>query len=160
MTKARVWAGSLLLLSGVVAVIGASIDWVSVTPPPSPPPGVNFEDEPFAEEESSEPFTGLEAGDGWFVVAGAGALLVAGIMLVSQRGGGWLGFFATIPIGAIAIAAYRALSSPTSSLLERTETVGDVDPAAGLVLTAFAALAGLIASVVGIAATPRSSSQN
>ena len=153
--RARIWAGAIMLLAGVAAVVGSVVDWVTVTPPPEPPPGVDFADRPFAEGESSEPFTGLEAGDGWLTVAAGGAQLLAGLLLITRRRGGWLGILASIPIGAIAISGYRALSSPTSALLDRTDTVGDADPAWGLTLIASAALVGLIAAVIGIAATPR-----
>ncbi len=153
--KARLWAGMVVVLAGLTAVIGSVVDWVTVTPPPAPPPGVDFENEPFAEEESSEPFNGLEAGDGWVTVVAGGAQLAAGLLLIMRRRGGWLGIFASIPLGAIAISAYRAVDEPTSSLMERTETVGDADPALGLTLLAAAALVGLLSAVVGVIATPR-----
>lgn len=142
-------------MAGVAAVVGSVVDWVTVTPPPEPPAGIDFQEEPFAEEESSEPFTGLEAGDGWLTAAAGGAQLVAGLLLITRRRGGWLGILASVPIGAIAISGYRALDSPTSGLLERTDTVGDVDPSLGLTLISAAALVGLISAVIGVAATPK-----
>ena len=154
-TRARIWAGVIMLLVGLAAVVGSVVDWVTVTPPPEPPAGVDFENEPFAEEESSEPFNGLEAGDGWITLGGGGAQLIAGLLLINRRRGGWVGILASIPIGAIAISAYKALGSPTSGLLEKTNTVGDVDPGLGLTLIAAAALVGLIAGVIGVAATPK-----
>ena len=147
-----------MLLAGLTAVIGSVVDWVTVTPPPEPPAGVNFEDQPFAPEENSEPFNGLEAGDGWLTVAGGGVQLASGLLLITMRRGGWIGILASIPIGAIAISAYRSLDSPTSRLFEKTGTVGDVDPALGLSLIAAAGLVGLISAVIGVAATPRSQS--
>ena len=153
-TKFRLWSASLLLVAGAVGVVGSVIDWVTVEPPPRPPAGVDFDNRPFAAEESSEPFTGLEAGDGWVTVAAAGVLLLAGIRLVMDRRGGAIGFLAAIVMGAVAIAAYKGIDSPTSGIMERTDTVGDARPAAGLVLVAGAAFAGLVAALMGIAATP------
>ncbi|MDQ3987276.1 MAG: hypothetical protein M3280_12370, partial [Actinomycetota bacterium] len=128
-TRARVWAGVLLLIGGLSAVVGSAVNWVTVEPPPEPPPGVDFEGERFGEDDSSEPFNGLEARDGWVTVAGGGLLLVAGLMVISGRGGSGLALLASIPIGAVAISAYRGVSEPTSSIMERTDTVGDADPA-------------------------------
>ena len=153
--KARVWAGAIVLLAGLCAILGSAVNWVSVTPPPKPLPGVNFENEPFAGEESSEPFTGLEAREGWITAIAGGALMAAGLLLIMRGRGGGLAVLASVPIGAIAISSYRAVDSPTSGLLERTETVGDADPALGLTLLAAAALAGLVAGVIGMAATPK-----
>ena len=153
--KARISAGVVMLLAGMAAVVGSVVDWVSVTPPPKPPPGIDFENDAFGDEESSEPFNGLEAGDGWVTTAGGCAQLGAGLLLISRRRGGWLGILASIPIGAVAISTYKALGSPTSALMERTETVGDADPALGLTLVAAAALIGLISAVIGVAATPK-----
>ena len=156
--KARIFAGVAVLLAGLAAVVGSVVDWVTVTPPPKPPPGIDFENETFGEEDSSEPFNGLEAGDGWVTAAAGGTQLGAGLMLISRRRGGWLGILASIPLGAVAISTYKALGSPTSALLERTETVGDADPALGLTLVAAAALVGLISAVIGVAATPKNQS--
>ncbi|MDQ4095446.1 MAG: hypothetical protein M3174_04470 [Actinomycetota bacterium] len=152
--RARVWAGVFVLLAGLTAVIGSVVDWVTVTPPPQPPAGVNFEDETFAADESSEPFTGVEAGDGWVTLIAGGVEMAAGLLLIMRRRGGWLGVLATVPMGAVAISIYRQLT-PTSELMERTQTVGDADPGIGLALVAGAALIGLIASVIGLAATPK-----
>lgn len=155
--RARIWAGIVVLLAGLTAVVGSVVDWVTVTPPPEPPAGVDFEDEDFAVEESSEPFNGLEAGDGWVTLIAGGAEMAAGLLLITRRRGGWVGVLAAIPMGAVAISIYRQLT-PTSELMERTETVGDADPGIGLALVAGAALVGLIASVVGLAATPKNQS--
>lgn len=155
--RARIWAGVVVLLAGLVAVVGSVVDWVTVTPPPEPPAGVDFGNEDFTTDESSEPFNGLEAGDGWVTLIAGGAEMAAGLLLITRRRGAWLGVLATIPMGAVAISVYRQLT-PTSELMERTETVGDADPGIGLALIAGAALVGLIASVLGLAATPKNQS--
>lgn len=156
--RARIWAGVIVLLAGLVAVLGSVVDWVTVTPPPDPPPGIDFEEKPFAADENSDPFNGLEAGDGWATLAAGGVEMVAGLLLIGKRRGGWLGVLATVPMGAVAISVYKQLGSPTSELMERTKTVGDADPGLGLTLIAGAALVGLIASVIGVAATPKNQS--
>lgn len=156
--KARVWAGVVVLLAGLSAVVGSVIDWVIVTPPPEPPAGVDFENEEFATDESSDPFNGLEAGDGWVTLVAGGVEMLAGLLLITRKRGGWVGVLATVPMGAVAISIYRQLGTPTSELMERTETVGDADPGLGLTLIAGAALVGLIASVIGLAATPKNQS--
>ena len=153
--RARIWAGAIVLLAGLSTIVGSAVDWVSVTPPPEPPPGVDFDYRPFAGNESSEPFSGLEVREGWVTaVAGAG-LMAAGLSLIIRKRGGGLAVLSSIPIGAVAISSDRALGSPTSSLMERTDTVGDADPALGLTLLAAGALVGLIAGVIGMAATPK-----
>lgn len=154
-TKARVWAGAFVLLAGLCAIVGSAVDWVTVTPPPEPPPGLDFEQRPFASDESSEPFTGLEVREGWVAAIGGAALMAAGLLLITRTRGGGLAVLASIPIGAVAISSYRALGSVTSGLMERTNTVGDVDPGLGILLVSAAAIVGLIAGVVGLAATPK-----
>ena len=153
----RLWSASVLLVAGAVAVIGSAIDWVTVEPPPRPPAGTDFDDRPFALGESSDPFTGIEAGDGWVTVAAGGILLLAGIRVVMGRRGGGLGFLAGVVTGGIVIAAYKGVNSPTSAIMERTQTVGDAEPALGLMLLAGAAIAGVIAGVTAMAATPPAS---
>jgi hypothetical protein len=156
-TKARVWAGVVVLLAGLCAIVGSAVEWVTVTKaPPRPPPGVDFQQRPFATDESSEPFTGLEVREGWVSAVGGAVLMAAGLLLISRNRGGGLAVLAAMPIGAMAISSYRSLGSEASDLLDRSGTVGDVDPGLGLVLISAAAVVGLISGVVGLAATPRS----
>ena len=153
-TRVRVWSASILLIAGVLAIIGSAIDWVTVEPPPGEPAGIDFEGRPFATEESSDPFTGLEASDGWVTVIGGALMLMAGIRLVTAARGGGAGALGAIVTGAIAISAYRAVGSPTSGIMERTDTVGDAEPGAGLILLVLATVVGLIAAIFAMAATP------
>ena len=143
-----------MILAGLAGVTGAFLDWVSIEPPPRLPTGTDFEGQQFGERGKPEPFTGIEAGDGWVVVGGGAVLIAAGVLLIAGRRAGWLAFLATIPIGAIAIADYRAIVEPTSALADKMDLFGDVSPAIGLTLVAVSAVLGLIASVMAIAATP------
>lgn len=154
-TKVRVVAGAVLLIVGVLGVVGSVVDWVTITPPGSPPPGVDFEGDPFIPNESTEPFNGLEAGDGYVTLVASGLILAAGFLLVIGRKGGGLGFVSSMLLGAVAISAYRGTSSPGSVLMERTDTAGDPDPALGPLLLGIAAVTGLVAAALAVAATPR-----
>ena len=116
-----------LSIAGVVAIASALMDWVTITPPPVVPPG---------QEDTIDPFTGIEAGDGWFILA-AGILLIATapLLLVKRRSSwAWLAFAASVVIGGIAFADYRAIGDFHSDLMQRTGVVGDVDPALGITL--------------------------
>lgn len=137
-----------MFIAGVVAIIGAAIDWVTVSPP---------EILPAAEADRAVPFTGLEARDGWWILGGGVILVVCAVELVLRRSSGyaWLAFVVSIVVGGAAIAAYRAVGDSSSALVRRMDRVGELDPAAGVYLVATAAVLGLIAAVIGIAASPR-----
>ena len=137
-----------MFAGGAAAIIGSLLDWVTITPPPRLPA---------REVENAQPFTGIETGDGWWVIAG-GVLLIAGAFLVVLRrrsGWAWLAFLASVVIGSIAIADYRGIGDLSSSISRRMEIVGEARPAVGITLVAAGALVGLIASVAAVAATPR-----
>jgi hypothetical protein len=153
--RVRYWSATLLFLAGLLGIIGSFLDWVSIEPPPRLPTGEDFEGNEFGEEGTAEPFTGVEAGDGWFVVGASAVLILAAAFLVLGKRTGWLAFLATLLIGAIAISIYRQLSEPTSGLMERMNVFGEADPNIGLTLVAVSAVAGLIGSVIAISATPR-----
>ena len=156
---ARLWAVALLVLAGALATIGSTLEWVDIVVQPEIRGDVNFGvNQPEVEEPPvSRPFTGLEAGDGWFVL-GAGALMITSAALLWFTRSGrfaWLGFLAAVVTGAIAFTDYRGVGDFTSSISQRMNLVGKVVPALGLTLVAAAALVGLVGSVIGIAATPR-----
>lgn len=99
----------------------------------------------------------------WRVVFVAGILvIVCAILLMIRKRSlyAWICFLASMVIGAIAIADYRGLSDPTSGFLRglehalNTTIQGSAHPAIGLTLVAISGVGGLIASVVGIAASP------
>jgi hypothetical protein len=147
--RARAWAATGLFVAGGLAVIGASVEWVTITPPPRLPT---------SEVPKTVPYTGLEAGDGWWVLAAGIALglMAMFLFLTSKSSFAWLAFFGSILIGGIAFSAYNAVGDSTSSLWRRMDRVGDVDPGLGLMLVAAAGIIGVIAAVTGVAATPRS----
>lgn len=155
--RARTWAAALMVVAGLAAVIGSTLDWVTISAPAGlrQNPG-GFGEDVFEERRISEPFTGLEARDGWWTL-GAGAVLAlasVALLLTWQGRYAWLGFLAAMVIGAVAFAAYRGIGEVSSALSHRMDIRGDADPAAGIMLVSGAALAGLLGSVVGITASP------
>jgi hypothetical protein len=155
--KARLWAVTLMMAAGLVAIVGSTLDWVTITPPPRNPEGIDFGNEDFEPSKVSVPFSGLEAGDGWWTLGAGVVLVTCGLLLFGTRRGGWawLGLPASIVLGAVAIADYRGIGDLSSSISQRMDVVGRADPAAGIILVVGAALAGLIGSVVGITASPQ-----
>ena len=147
--KARAAASAGLMAAGAAAVVGAVLDWVTIDPPGQGPA---------AELAKAEPFTGIEARDGWYVIACAGVLIACAFLLVATRKGGfaWLAFTASFVMGVIGIADYRAVGDLTSDISRRMEVVGDAQPAIGLILVLVAAFLGIVSSLAGVAATPRS----
>jgi hypothetical protein len=146
--RARAWAATGLFIASGLAVVGAAVDWVTITPPPRLPLG---------ELPRTDPYTGLEAGDGWWVL-GAGialALLATLLVLRSKSFYAWLAFLVAILIGGIAFSDFNAVGDSSSELWRRMDRVGDVDAGLGLTLVAAAGVIGVIASAAGVAATPR-----
>jgi hypothetical protein len=152
--RARLWGATLIFVAALLGILGSFLSWVNIEPPPRLPTGENFEGEQFGEQGEPETFTGVEARDGWYIVGASVVLVIAAILLANGRRTGWLAFVATLPIGAIAVADYRAVSEPTSAIAERMDLFGDVSPGIGLTLVGIAAVVGLIGSVVAIAASP------
>lgn len=152
--RARAWAATAMFVAGGLAVIGAAVDWVTITPPPRLPPG---------DASGTEPYTGLEARDGWWVLsAGIAMGLLAALLIVRRRSlYAWLAFLASILVGGIAFSDFNAVGDSSSGLWRRMDRVGDVDPGFGLMLVAAAGVIGVIASAAGVAATPgRSTSRS
>jgi hypothetical protein len=107
----------------------------------------------------SEPFTGLEAGDGWFVVAAAVVISIAAVLSLSARRrlGAFLAILASMTIGAIAIADLRAIEDIGSGISRRMDIIGDADPGFGLLLVSAAGVIGLLGGVGLLTATPKAS---
>lgn len=146
--RARTAASAGLMAAGAAAVIGAVLEWVTVEPPGQGPT---------AELAKADPFTGIEARDGWFVIACAGVLIACSFLLVARRKAGWawFAFGASFVMGVIGIADYRAVGDLTSDISRRMEIVGEVQPSIGLILVLVAAFVGIVSSLAGVAATPR-----
>jgi LPXTG-motif cell wall-anchored protein len=156
--RARGWAVAVMLAAGAAAVIGSMLEWVTITVRPELQPGSRFEDaERVVEPEISEPYTGLEARDGWWSLAGGIVLMIAGVALSTRKRAawGWLGVLGAMTIGAVAIADYRGIGNLSSSISHRLDIVGGAEPGVGLTLVVAAGIAGLIGSAAGIAASPR-----
>jgi hypothetical protein len=144
-------AATGIFIASIAGIVGSVIPWVTVEPPPTVP-----EDQ----AARAEPFTGLEAGDGWWVLAAGLVMLACAVLFVltAQRGFAWLSFTAAMVAGAIAIADYRSVNKPLnqqveSELVRRTDVIGDIDPGLGLALVAACGIVGIIASVAGLAAS-------
>ncbi len=146
--KARKVAAVALIVAGILAIAGVFLDWATIDPPPTVPSD---------QRDNTEPFNGIDARDGWWVL-GAGAVVVVagGALLVVRRSGyAWIAFLASIVMGGVAFADYRAVDDLGSGLSQRLDVVGEPSPAIGLVVIAVAAIAGIIAAVVGVAASPK-----
>lgn len=144
--KARSVAASVLFAAGVTAIVGSLLDWVVVS---ETPPQV-----PANQVHRLPPFSGIELGDGYVVIAAAVLIIVSAFFLVIRRSSGfaWLAFLGSIVIGGIATADYRGIEQLHVDL----EGIG-ADPSAGIGLTlvAVAGFVGVVASVAAIAASPR-----
>jgi hypothetical protein len=152
--RARVAAAIALVVMGALAIVGCFLKWVTFSL--DEPAGTTTSQNPTA------PIAGTKVSD-WKVVLVAGALVVACAFLLAIRKRSlyaWICFLASIVIGAIAVADYRGLGDPTSGFLRGLERAlhtivqGKAQPGIGLTLVAIAGVGGLIASVVGIAASP------
>ncbi len=153
--RVRSVAGAILMASGAAAVVGAMLDWVTITPPPKVPP--DFRDMDLEGVKASQPFSGLEAGDGWWVIGAAVIMiLAAGLLIVRRRSlYAWIALLAAMVIGAITFADFRAIGDLASGLSRRMDIVGQARPSLGITLVAASALLGIVASGAGIAASPR-----
>jgi hypothetical protein len=156
---ARKWAAVLLVGAGVLAVVGSMLDWVTITVRPSLSENIDFGDQRDALEapQVTEPFSGLEAGEGYWVL-GAGIVLVAmGALLLLRRRAlyAWLALLASVVIGAVAFADFRGVGDLSSSFSRRMEIVGKARPALGLTLVAVSAFMGVLGAAGGIAASPK-----
>jgi len=153
--RVRSVAGGALMASGAAAAVGSLLDWVTITPPPKVRPA--FRNMDLEGVKASQPFSGLEAGDGWWVIgAGVVMILTAGLLIVRQRSlYAWIALLAAMVMGGITFADFRAIGDLGSGLSRRMDIVGQARPALGITLVAAAALVGIVAAGAGIAASPR-----
>jgi hypothetical protein len=156
--KARRFAIAVLLLAGVAAIAGSALDWVTITVRPQLDPGADFgaDQEALEEPGRTRPFTGLEAGDGYWALGGGVVIVIAAGLLLIRPRGRWaiLAFLASLIIGAIAFADYRGLGDVNSSISTRMDIQAAVRPGVGLTLVAAAGFLGIVGSAAAIAATP------
>jgi hypothetical protein len=143
--RARSVSASILFACGLAAILGALLDWVTVEPPQVVPPN---------QTSLLDPFSGIEATDGWFVIAAGAVVILSAAMLVLKATSGyaWIAFFASMVVGGIALADYRGLEDLFYREMDR---IGDPEPAIGLSLVAVAGIIGVIAAAAGVAASPR-----
>ncbi len=134
-----------MFAAGAAAIVGSVSDWVTIEPP---------ERVPENQAHRLDGFTGIETSDGWIIVAGGVVLVGCAFLIVARKKSlyGWLAFLASMFIGAIAIADYRGIEELFYDEMQR---IGDPSPAFGLLLVAAAALLGVIAGVIGVAASPQ-----
>ncbi len=141
--RARAISASVLFAAGAAAIVGSVLDWVVVD---AIPPDV-----PSDQLDRLPPFTGLELGDGWVVIAAALVVIVAAFFIVLRGRLAWLAFAGSVVIGGIAISDYRGVQSIHMDL----EGIGrGPRPGLGLTLVAAAGVIALIGSVASIAASP------
>ena len=147
--RARMVAVALLVLVGVTAIAGSFMAW---TTRGTLPEEILVEAGPVVEDQLSDPVTGFDAGDGKVVIGAAAFVLVAAMLLAVTRtsGYGLLAILASMVIGAVAIAAYRALGDTTSDFYRKLDLAGEIDPGIGLILVAIAGLLGVIAGSLGM----------
>ncbi|HZJ49614.1 MAG TPA: hypothetical protein VFF07_01915 [Actinomycetota bacterium] len=155
--RARRFAVALLLLAGVAAIAGSSLDWVTITVRRQIDPRADFgSNQDALEEPRTRPFSGLEAGDGYWALGGGIVIVIAAGMLLIRPRGRWaiLAFLASLIIGAIAFADYRGVGDVSSSISARMEIDVSARPGVGLTLVAAAGFLGIVGSAAAIAATP------
>jgi hypothetical protein len=152
--RARIAATVALVVTGALAIVGCFLKWVTFSL--DEPSGTTTSQRP------TSPIVGTKVSD-WKVVFVAGALVIVCALLLAVRKRSlycWICFLASMVIGAIAVADYRGLGDTTSGFLRgleralHTNVQGKASPGIGLTLVAVAGVGGLIASVIGIAATP------
>ncbi len=156
---ARKWAAIALIAAGMLAVIGSMLDWVTITVRPSLSENIDFgtQREGIEAPERTEPFTGLEAGEGYYVLGAGVVQVAAGVLLLLQHRAryAWIGLLAAVVVGAIAFADFRGVGDLSSSISRRMEIVGQARPALGLTLVAAAAFVGVLGAAAGVAASPK-----
>lgn len=143
--QARSFAAAFMVAAGAAVILGTVLDWVTLTPPPIVP---------IDQEAQLEPFTGLDTKSAPYLLIAAGVEILAALMLVVRRRSlyAWLGFFASMVIGAIAFQNYRGLDELSYVQMDR---IGEPSAAIGLLLVVGGSIGGLIAGAAGIAGSPQ-----
>jgi len=156
--RGRTIAVAMLAIAAVAAILGSFLDWVTITERPALDPQADFGGQPVEAPKVSEPYSGVEARDGWVVVAAGCLVLLAAAGLAFRRRAIYAGlaFVAAMIIGGVAFADYRGIGDISSAISDRMEIFGDPEPAIGIALVAIGGLVGLLGAVLGFVATPRS----
>jgi hypothetical protein len=156
--RARTVAVAIMIAAGAAVAIGSFLEWVSLSDVPARDEEADFgSEEDFADEpQRTEPVSGTETPYGINALAAGAVLIAAALLLATRRRGkwAWLGFLAAVIAGGLAITAYRAIADTSSPLNQELDLVGRARPSFGLTLVAAGAIAGLVASVMGVIATP------
>jgi hypothetical protein len=142
--KARSIAAAFMVAAGAAVIIGTLLDWVSITPPLITPVDLI---------PQTEPFTGLETKSAPYLLIAAGVVILSALMLVVRRKSlyAWLGFLASMVIGAIGFQNYRGMDELFYDQMER---IGEPTAGLGLLLVVAGGIIGLIAGAAGIAGAP------
>jgi hypothetical protein len=159
--SARRFAAAGILLAGLCAIAGSFLEWAVITER-QVAEDVDFgEDTGEIEPGQGEPFKGIEDRDGRLTLVGGIGLVAAAVALVARKRTtfAWLAFWVSLAIGGIAFADYRTVSENEDDaphgILLRHEVGAEANPGVGLTLVAAAGMLGVISSVGGVAATPR-----
>lgn len=156
--RARAVAVAVMIAAGVAIMIGSFLEWVSLSDVPDRVEdadfgaGEDFEDE----QQRTEPVSGTETPYGINALVAGAVLIAAALVLLGRRRGkwAWLGFLAAVIAGGLTITAYRGIADTSSPLYQELDLVGRARPGFGLTLVATGAIAGLVAAVGGVIATP------
>lgn len=149
---------AMLVAAASAAILGSFLDWVTITERPALDPRADFGANRVEPPKISEPYSGVEARDGWVVVAAGCVVLIASAGLAFRGRALYAGvaFVAAMIIGGVAFADYRSIGDISSAISDRMEIFGDPEPAIGIALVAIGAVVGLLGAVLGFVATPRS----
>src|SRR5918992_377481 len=84
--RARSFAVAVMFAAGALAVAGSMLPWVAITAQPEILEGADFGRGANLEEPpTTRPFSGLEARDGWWTLAGGAAMCGAALGLLVRR---------------------------------------------------------------------------
>lgn len=153
---ARTIAVAALIAAATAAIVGSFLDWVTITERPELARDANFGGQTVEEPEFSEPYSGIEARDGWIVVGAGAVLFVGGLGLAIRKTKAYalIAFLAAMVIGGIAFADFRSIGDVSSAISDRMDIIGDPEPAIGITVVAVAGVIGLAGAVTGLVATP------
>ncbi len=156
--RVRTVAVAVMIAAGAAMVIGSALDWISLSDVPTRAEDADFgtEEDFNNERQRGDPVSGTETRYGVTSMIAGIVLVSAALMLLIRRRGkwAWLGFLASMVAGGLVISAYRAIADESSPLHLELDLVGRAQPGFGLTLVAAGAIAGLLASVGGVIATP------